>query len=111
MKTGFINANAKQYVKKRYSYHGTEKDCLLQIDPPSGIDLPLGEGDYIVLTFGSKEETSVYATLIGVLIFAEGLEKFTTRGFEYGPTIDYGYDIHEDGEFSAGNYYLRILVV
>jgi len=111
MKTGFINANAKQYVKKRYSYHGTEKDCLLQIDPPPGEIIPTAIGEYLVLTFGYKDLTADDATLIGVLLFAEGLKKFTQRGIYYGPTITYGYNIYEDGLFSAGNYYFHVLKV
>lgn len=109
MKTGFINANAKQYVSKRYSYHGVQRDCLIQIDPPPGEDFPNNIGEYLVLTFGSKDETQDEATLIGVLIFAEGLKKFTIRGFQYGPTIEYGYDFHENGLYSAGNFYAHII--
>mgnify|MGYP001083486781 CR=1 FL=1 len=109
MKTGFINANAKQYIKKRYSYHGVERDCLIQIDPPPGIILPSTPGEYMVLTFGSRDVTPDEATLIGVLIFAEGLKKFTVRGFQYGLTTAYDKDVSESGLFSAGNYYLHIV--
>ena len=109
MKTGFINANAKQYVSKRYSYHGVQRDCLIQINPPPGIILPSAIGDYLVLTFGSKDVNENEATLIGVLIFAEGLKKFTKRGFYYGLTTSYGKEISEDGEFAAGNYYFHIV--
>ena len=109
MKTGFINANAKQYVKKRYSYHGTEKDCLLQINPPPGEIIPTAIGEYLVLTYGAKDVAVDEATLIGVLLFAEGLKKFTARGFMYGLTEEYTENIFENGAFSAGNFYMHVI--
>jgi len=109
MKIGFINANAKQYKVKRYSYHGLQRECLIQIKPPPGKTGDIIPGDYIVLTFGTKDVDKDNATLKGVLIFVEGLKKFTLRGFEYGLTTEYGYDIWEVGQFNAGNYDMHII--
>lgn len=41
MKTGFINAYADKPIKKRYSYHGFERDCLTQPDPGPFEDFPI----------------------------------------------------------------------
>jgi len=109
VKTGFINAFANKPSKKQYSYHGLNRDCLIQPKPDPFLPVDTKPGEYLVLTFDYHDVTPNSATLEGVLIVAEGVKKFTKRGFLYGPTADYGYNFFEDGSFPAGNYTAHIL--
>ena len=42
MKTGFIHGYPNKPVKVRYGYHGLDRDCLVQPDPPPFEDFPTG---------------------------------------------------------------------
>lgn len=42
MKTGFIYGYPNKPVKKRYSYHGLDRDCLIQPDPGPFDDYDIG---------------------------------------------------------------------
>ena len=109
MKTGLIHGSPNKPVKKQYYYHGILRDCFIQPKPPPFDELVNIPGEYFVLTFDYSNVQQNSVELEGVLIFAEGLEKITRRGFEYGVTTGYGSDVHEEGSFSAGNYVLTAI--
>ncbi|MCK4528955.1 hypothetical protein KAW18_16440 [candidate division WOR-3 bacterium] len=57
MKTGFIYGYPNKPGKKRYSYHGVDRDCLIQPDPEPFEDFPIGPplGNWILAWEGSMK--------------------------------------------------------
>lgn len=107
--TGFTNFNAKKEINKYYSYHGGIMACKIQTCPAPLICVETIEGEYIVVTFDYHDVEAHSANLEGVLIVAEGVGNFISRGFLYGPTEEYGEYVQEDGSFPAGNYTMHII--
>ena len=54
MKTGFLYGYPNKPGKKRYSYHGLERDCLIQPSPDPFEDYPIGPplGNWILVFDG-----------------------------------------------------------
>ena len=57
MKTGFINAYANKPIKKRYTYHGLNRDCLIQPDPGPFDDYPID------IPYGPEQERAFNSIL------------------------------------------------
>lgn len=57
MKTGFIHGYPNKPVKKRYSYHGLNRDCLIQPEPDPFEEEP------ILPPYGPEQEMKCYTTL------------------------------------------------
>lgn len=77
MKTGFIHGFPNKPGKKRYSYHGLERDCLIQPDPDPFDDQPT----YPPL---GPEQTVIIISLQGQGWFVYDLDYFTARNASSG---------------------------
>ena len=109
MKTGLIYGYPNIPGNKKYFYHGTPRNCLIQPDIPPGDSYPHNIPLMLVFTIAYYNSTHTSVLLEGELEMSTGTPNCTWRGFEYRVVGSEYYNfVFEFGDFGEGLFQLLV---